>query len=135
MKIVLFIEKDKDICDFISEYIQLNIAEYYHARIASNLEEADEILRRETFDGVVLDALEPSAYTILDFVRKARHRDYRLPILALVGYHDMILNPALKENLQKSRVSIADKVNALKEENIFKLFENACNRGFGEEIN
>ena len=134
MKIILFIERDKDIRDFMADYVQMYLAENFHVRVVSDLDEADQILRRETFDGVIFDALEPSPRDILDFIRRARHRDYQLPMVALVGYHDMILNPMLKETLQKIRVSIIDKVNAFKNENIPRLLQDSCERGFGEEL-
>ncbi|MSR77773.1 MAG: hypothetical protein EXS63_06055 [Candidatus Omnitrophica bacterium] len=134
MKMVLFIEQDQDIRDFMRDDAKLHSILNIQVRVAAGLEEADKILKREAFDGVLFDALEPSMWDILDFVRAARHRDYRLPMVALVGYHDMILNPHLKETLQKAQVSITDKVNALKSENLSRLLQDSCERGFGEEL-
>ena len=134
MRTVLFVERDKDIREYVSEFAQDHLAELFQAHAVSSLNEAELILRRETFDGMILDAVHPGLTDLLAFVRDVRHRDFKLPIVALVAYSDMILNQRLKETLRQAGVSIANKIEALKDGNLSRLFQACCDRGFGEEL-
>ncbi len=133
MKRILIVERDRDLRDSLEQLAQTCAADW-QIEIAKGLTEAREILRRQLFDGIILDTINPHIRDIIDFVKDARHRDFNLPILALIAYSDVILNESLKEALKKERVSYANKIDAFRQEFFYKLLEACTNRGFGEEI-
>jgi DNA-binding NtrC family response regulator len=124
MKKILFIDRDEDIrhflsrcCETLSENKNLNI------RIVASVQEAEGVLSKETFDGIVIDAVTPGANKILPFIKQVRNKKHNFPIIALVGFVDMILDDQLKKSLGDEQVTIVDKIQALHPENIAKLFE------------
>ena len=133
MKQILFVEHDKDIRDSVEDYGK-SAPHDYQIRIVKTLAEASDILKREVFNSVLFDVIHPPMREVLIFIRDARRRDPYLPMLALVAYSDMILSDTVKETLRQERVSIVDKLQALKDENLSSLFESAVQHGLGEEL-
>jgi DNA-binding NtrC family response regulator len=123
MKKFLFIDWDEDVRHYLSHSEDLLQDKELNVRIAASAQEAEEILDREVFDGIIIDAVTPGANKILPFIKRVRRQREALPITALVGFVDMILDDQLKQSLRSERVTIKDKIQALRPENIPLLFK------------
>lgn len=134
MKNILFVEYDRDIRDYLSQFIANQPDPGLSVRMLPNLNEAETLLRREVLDAVIIDAVSPNSRDLFDFIRQIRHRDYKLPVLTLLAYSDMILNRGLKEDLLREKVSITNKIESLKNERISRLFRAAYEHGYGETV-
>lgn len=123
MRNYLFIDRDEDIRHYLSHSEDLLQGKDLKVRIAASVQEAEDILAREVFDGIIIDAVTPGANKILPFIKRVRSQREALPITALVGFVDMILDDQLKQALRGERVAIIDKIQALRPENISMLFK------------
>ena len=119
----MFIDRDEDIRHYLSHSENLLENKDFKIQVAASVQEAEGILSKEAFDGIVIDAITPGANKILPFIKRVRNKKHDLPITALVGFVDMILDDQLKKSLRDERVTIVDKIQALHPGNIAKLFE------------
>lgn len=131
---ILFVEQDDDVRGLVADHLTANGADKFELCCVRSLAEASGELEAGRFDGVLIDGLGDSGEAILVFVGRARTTAPELSVIVLIGYADMILDGDLKDSLRKERVSIIDKLEALKPENILALCEAACGRGYGEEL-
>ncbi len=134
MKNILFIDHDEDIRHYLSHSEDLAQDKSLNIRIAASVQEAEEILGREMFDGIVIDAVTPGANKILPFIKRIRNAKNELPITALVGFVDMILDEQLKQSLKDEQVTVVDKIQAFRPENIIELFNSSANKPKKEEL-
>lgn len=118
----MFIDRDEDIRHYLSHSEDLSRDKDLNVWIVASVQEAEEILGRDVFDGIIIDAVTPGANKILPFIKHVRSQSEALPITALVGFVDMILDDPLKQSLRNERVTIIDKIQALRPENIPMLF-------------
>ena len=82
----MFIDRDEDIRHYLSHSEDLLQGKDLKVRIAASVQEAEDILAREVFDGIIIDAVTPGANKILPFIKRVRSQREALPITALVGY-------------------------------------------------
>lgn len=134
MRNILFIDRDEDIRHYLSHSEDLAQDKGLNIRIAASIQEAEEMLRREMFEAVVIDAITPGANKILPFIKRIRAVKNELPITALVGFVDMILDEQLKQSLRGERVTVVDKIQALRPENIIELFKSSADKPTEEEL-
>ena len=125
MKSILFIDHDEDIRHYLSHSEDIAQDKGLHIRIASSVQEAEDLLGKEMFDGIVIDAVTPGANKIFPFIKRVRNLRNELPITALVGFVDMILD---------ERVTVVDKIQALRPENIMELFKSSGDKPKEEEL-
>ena len=125
MKNFLFIDRDEDIRHYLCHYEGLAEDKDLNVRVVASVQEAEEVFKQELFDGIVIDAITPGANKILPFIKYVRSEKNNLPITALVGFIDMILDDQLKQSLKDERVAIVDKIEALRPDNIMMLFKSA----------
>ncbi len=122
MRNFLFVDRDEDIRHYVSHCEDLGQDKDLNIQVAASIQEAEGYLSREAFDGMIIDAITPGVNKILPFIRRLRNEENKLPITALVGFVDMILDEQLKQSLKDERVRIVDKIQALKPDNIQRLF-------------
>lgn len=134
MKSILFIDHDEDIRHYLSHSEDIAQDKGLNIRIASSVQEAEDLFGKEMFDGIVIDAVTPGANKIFPFIKRVRNLRSELPITALVGFVDMILDEQLKQNLKDERVTIVDKIQALRPENIMELFKSSGDKPKEEEL-
>ena len=133
MKNILFIDSDESIRDDVRDYIERNgdAAQIQNLRvqILASFADAEKIFDGEKVDGIIIDAIRPSSNNILPFIQKTRIKKSDLPIIALVGFIDMIVDEKLKRDLKNEQVQIVDKLEALA--NITNLLQNCCGKNNG----
>ena len=136
MKKILFIDQDEEIRDYLRDYVDsyAGVAqnEEFNIRISATLVEAERLFDSEQFDGIVIDAIRPSQNKILPFIQKIRSKRPGFPIVAMVGFLDIVIDEKLKQSLTSESVKIVDKLKALQNDNIAALFKTCCSENTKE---